>query len=106
MYRFECPQCEDVQYRTMTELVSHCNEHHHDIKFGLCYYYLHTYIIYKLHEIYIYLGMQYHEFDNSHEFLAWKENEEAVSHTFYVLHNQPYVMSSSDNEGNTSAKLL
>ena len=39
-------------------------------------------------------------------FLAWKENEEAVSHTFYVLHNQLYVMSSSDNEGNTSAKLL
>ena len=31
---------------------------------------------------YTYLGMQYHEFDNSHEFLAWKENEEAVSHTF------------------------
>ena len=50
--------------------------------------------------------MQYHEFDNSHEFLARKEKEEAVSHAFYVLHNQPYVMSSSDNEGNTSAKFL
>ena len=42
----------------------------------------------------------------SHEFLAWKENEEAVSYTFYVLHNQPYMVSSSDNEGNTSGKLL
>ena len=50
--------------------------------------------------------MQYHEFDNSQEFLTWKENEEAISHTFYVLHNQPYVMSSDDNEGNTSGKLF
>ena len=50
------------------------------------------------------LGIQYHEFDNDQEFLAWKENEEAISHTFYVLHNQPYVMSLGENEDNTSGK--
>ena len=37
--RFECPKC-DAQYRTMTELVSHCNEYHHDINFGLYYLYI------------------------------------------------------------------
>ena len=33
--RFECPKCEAVRYRTMTELISHCNEYHKDIDFGL-----------------------------------------------------------------------
>jgi len=33
------------------------------------------------------------------EFFKWKEDEEARIHTFYTLHNKPYVMSKVDTEG-------
>ena len=32
----ECPKYKAVQYWTLTELISHCNECHQDIEFGLC----------------------------------------------------------------------
>ena len=45
------------------------------------------------------IGIQHHEFATNEEFITWKENEEATSNTHYILHNQPYVMSSSENDG-------
>ena len=84
--RFECPKCEAVQYRTMTELISHCNECHQDIEFGL-------YIKIYLWNNYAHTGIQHHEFESTEEFFTWKEEEEARTHTFYVLHDKPYMMS-------------
>ena len=49
--------------------------------------------------------MQNHEFETNQEFITWKEKEEATSNTHYILHHQPYVMSSSENDG-ISGKLF
>ena len=32
------------------------------------------------------------------QFLAWKEDEEARTHTFYTLHDKPYIMSQTDHD--------
>ena len=57
--------------------------------------------------------MQNHESETNQEFITrkekeeatWKEKEEATSNTHYILHHQPYVMSSSENDG-ISGKLF
>ena len=48
----------------------------------------------------IHIGIQHHDFGSKEEFLIWKESEEAHTHTFYTLHDKPYVMT-TDDEGIT-----
>ena len=33
-WRFQCPCCENESFRTLTQLITHCDEHH-DIDFGI-----------------------------------------------------------------------
>lgn len=33
-WRFQCPCCENKLFRTLTQLIGHCDEHH-DIEFGI-----------------------------------------------------------------------
>ena len=47
----------------------------------------------------IHIGIQHHDFDSEEEFLIQKENEEACTHTFYTLHDKPYEMITTDDEG-------
>lgn len=44
------------------------------------------------------IGIENHDFSNDEEFLVWKEDEEARCHTFYTLHDKPYMMT-TDAEG-------
>ena len=46
----------------------------------------------------IYIGIQHHDFNNMEEFSAWKEDEEAHTHTLCALHNKPYNMSQTDHD--------
>ena len=36
-------------------------------------------------------GVQNRNFSKKEGFLLWEENEEACTHTFYTLHDKPYV---------------
>ena len=62
---FECPKCEAVRYWMMTELISHSNEYHKDIDFGL--WSINVSIIHYTN-IPTYIGIQHHEFHNAEEF--------------------------------------
>ena len=88
--QFECPKCEAVQYRTMRELISHCNDYHKDIHFGL------RSINVSVIIILAYLCIQHHEFENAEIFYI--EQKEALTHTFYVLHDKLYVMTMSEDQ--------
>ena len=45
------------------------------------------------------VGIQHHTFESEEDFFTWKEQEEAQTHTFYILHDKPYVMSASEDQG-------
>ena len=45
------------------------------------------------------IGIQHHYFNGMGEFSTWKEDEEARNHTFYILHDKPYIMPTTGAEG-------